>query len=358
MSIYDINGNTLTRAYDVFGAELNHAYDINGTEVFGGGGIEPMDWSNIPTVYRTAIADAVTQVRTYLNGHSGAYAFPVLTDVHIRFYNEPNYLIYNNQGLFDKFLFLGDIANAYSVTELDGAVYYMLGAYTDILPLVGNHELANYAEGDTLPKAWYRPPLPESAVVMDGEPLVYYYDDDANNVRYIALDSCTPIKKSAGSQLLTKNELEFMASALGTANGRDIILLNHTPGQSYHPLANPSETVASTTVANTTTTMKSIISAFISRGTYSFADDSGVTHAHDYSSATGSFIGYFTGHMHQAGYNSSQGYNMFTCPSSYFNDAGMSMFVIDRTAKKVIWFIAYKAGTVGTHEYAFEVTTS
>lgn len=366
MSVYNIDGNQLNAIYNALGSSLSTAYDIDATVVFGNEPtpptptpeVDPMDWSSMSATYKANIDDAIEYADAYLSEHSNAYSFPVLTDVHDQLYNEPNYVLYNHPDSFDKFLFLGDIATAYSQTQMDNATDYMSEAdVIDILSLVGNHELGGWAEGDTLPKVWYSPLLPPSATVMhDTDALVYYFDDTTNNVRFICLDSCTPIYQSSGTQLYTKDELEFFASALDSANGKDIILLNHAPGQNYYYVTDTEkETAISTTGITNRSTLDSIIDAFINRSSVTFTDDSNVSHTHDYSSATGDFIGLIAGHTHHAGYNNANGYNVFICPSSYYNnDAGMSVFIIDKTLKKVIFLIGYKSkAEYGIYEYSY-----
>lgn len=366
MSVYNIEGTQLNAIYSVLGASLSTAYDIDATIVFSNEPtpptptpeIEPMDWSNMSATYKANIDDAIEYADTYLSNHANAYSFPVLTDVHDQLYNEPNYVLYNHPGSFDKFLFLGDIATAYSQTQMDNATDYMSEAdVINILDLVGNHELGDWASGDPLPKTWYETLIPFASVKMQNtDALVYYFDDTTNNVRFICLDSCTPIYQSSGTQLLTKNELEFFASALDSANGKDIILLNHAPGQNYYYVTDTEkETAISTTSITNRSTLDSIINAFIDRNSVTFTDDSNVSHTHDYSSATGDFIGLIAGHTHHAGYNNANGYNVFICPSSYYNtDAGMSVFVIDKTLKKVIFLIGYKNNAdYGLYEYAY-----
>lgn len=356
MAVYNVNGVQMPRVYNVNNNLLSYAYDVNGNEVLHGTApIQPMDWSNIPTQYRTNIADAVSYTTNYISNHEESFAFPVLTDVHDKFYNEPNYLLYNYHNVFDKFLFLGDIANTYSQTQMNNAKAYMEQASSvNVLALVGNHELAGWAEGNDLPKVWYQPLLPSSAVVMSDTDALVYYFDDTNNARFIVLDSCTPIYQSSGSQLLTKNELEFFASALDSAGNKTIILLNHSPGQGYTWIADPTQTGSSTTVDNLSVTMRAIVNAYINRSSCTVTDDNDVSHTHDYSTASGYFVGFITGHEHRGGYNSGQGYNMFTLPSSYYNDSAMSIFIIDKTLRKVIWLIAYKnESSYGIHEYTY-----
>lgn len=361
MSVYNIEGNQLNAIYNVLGTSLSTAYDINADVVFGNEptpSVDPMDWSNMSATYKANIDDAIEYADAYLSEHSNAYSFPVITDTHDQLYNEPNYVLYNFPNTFDKFLFLGDIATSFSQTQMDNAVAYMSEADTvDILDLVGNHEFGNWVEGDTLPKAWYQPLLPQSAVIMSGtDALVYYFDDEINNVRFVCLDSCTPIYTQSGTQLLTLNQLEFFASALDSLNGKDIILLNHAPGQNYYYVTDTAhETSISTTGITNRSTLDSIINAFINRNSVAFTDDSNVSHTHNYEFATGDFIGLIAGHAHHAGYNNANGYNVFVCPSTYYNtDAGMSVFVIDKTLKKVIYLIGYKSqATYGIYEYSY-----
>ena len=364
MAIYDVSANALAAAYDSGGVSLAYAYDVEGTEIFSvtpTPPVYPMDWTNMTAYLKQGIDSIVAYAQAYVSAHSGAYAFPVITDVHDSFYNEPNYIIYNFPTAFDKFLFLGDIATAYSQTQMDNAVTYMEEAnLCDILALVGNHELGNWAEGDTLPKVWYQEIIPESCTLMaDTDALVYYWDDDDNNVRFICLDSCTPIYKQSGTQLYTKNELEFFASALDSSGTKDIILLNHAPGQSYYDVEDTEHTTTySTTGITNRGTLDSIIGAYIGRTSYTFSDDSSVSHTHDYSEMTGSFIGLITGHTHHAGFQSGNGYNAYICPSTrYKTDAGVSVFVVDKTASKVIHLIAYRSQSeYGVYEYSYEVT--
>lgn len=360
MAVYDVNGVQLSQVYSKDGSLLSSAYDVEGAVVFGGSPspVEPMDWSSMTVNSKQNTSDIVSYASTYLSNHSNAYAFPVITDVHDKWYNEPNYILYHFPDVFDKFMFLGDIANAYSQAQMDGATAYMEEANPiNVFPLVGNHELGGWAEGDDLPIQWYRPLVPQYATIMQGtDALVYYFDDSTNNVRFIVLDSCTPIYQSAGTQKLTKNELEFFASALDSSGTKDIILLNHAPGQGYYAVTDTEkETYVSTTSITNRATLDAIINAFINRTSYTLTDDSSVSHTHDYSSKTGKFIGLIAGHTHQAGYNNANGYNVLICPSSYYNtDAGISVFIIDRNLSKVIWLIAYKnQSAYGLYEYTY-----
>lgn len=354
MSAYNVNGETLENVYGISGTALANAYDVEGNDILNG--IVPMDWSNIPQQYRSNINDAVTYAKTYLQNHNSAYVFPVLTDVHDKFYNEPNYVLYNHPNTFDKFLFLGDMANSYSQNQLNNAVSYMHQADTvNVLALVGNHEFGDYVSGDTLPKVWYQTLIPPSCVVMSADALVYYFDDVENNVRFICLDSCTPIYKSSGVQLFTKNELKFCASAMENAGNKDIIVLNHAMGSGFYLVTDTEQTEwkSDTTITNSST-LWNIINAFKNKSSYTFTDDESVSHTYDFSNVGGNFISYITGHYHDAGNYDGRGFNMITLPSSYYNASGMSIIIVDPAAEKFIWLIVYKnQSTYGIYEYAY-----
>lgn len=358
MAIYNISGGSLSACYSVNETALSVAYDINGSQIYTSGSapsVEPMDWSSMTDYSKANINSIVEYAQTYIANNTNAYAFPVLTDVHDQFYNEPNYVLYNYPDAFDKFLFLGDIANAYTETQLDNALAYMEEANSiTVLPLVGNHELGGWADGDTLPKEWYQTLLPSSAVTMDADALVYYWDDNANNVRYICLDSCTPIYQSSGTQRFTLDQLEYCASAMDSSNGKDLIFLNHAIIQSFYLVTDTEQTtVKYSTTVNNSGTLRSLVNAYKNRTSYTFADDSDVSHTHDYSNATGNVVGFFSGHYHGAGHIE-DGFHIFTLPSSYYNNAAMSVIIIDPDSTKIIWLIGYRNdSTYGIYEYTY-----
>lgn len=359
MAIYNISGTSISACYNISGTALSVAYDISGNQVYtsSSSSVDPMDWSSMTDYLKANINSVIEYVQSYVAENTDSYAFPVITDTHDQLYNEPNYVLYYYPDVFEKFLFLGDIATAFSQTQMDNALAYMEEAKEagtmEVLPLVGNHEFGGWTEDDYLPREWYASLLPSDAVTMSADELVYYYDDTNNNVRFICLDSCTPIYTQSGSQKYTKNELEFLASALESATG-NVIVLNHAPGQSYYDLGDTSTSNSTTTVTNVGV-LSAILNAFIDRTTYTLTDDSSVEHTHDYTECTGSVIGLICGHTHHGGWTNNNGYNVFVCPSEYYNsDSGMSVFIVDPDASKVIHLIAYRNNsTYDSYEYTF-----
>lgn len=343
--IYDKSGNALAAVYDKSGASLSYAYDKTGSVIFDGSGGEEdkRDWSSIPTQFKTNLSSAASSAVAYKDNNPGAYIFAVFSDVHDKFYNEPNYVEYNFRGEFENYVFLGDMANTYSDELLKGAVDYMHGVGdARIFPVIGNHEFGGYEDGQTLPKAYYIPLLDENCVIMNGDLLVYYYDDTENNVRVMFLDSCSTIKKQSGTQLMSKAEIVFCADAMLSAGAKDILLFNHSAGQGFYFVDDPEEYASTTTVTNMGQ-INTLINAFINRDTYSITDDNSVVHNYDFANVTGDFIASLHGHSHTTGHTDHRGYHDIICPSTYYNDtAGASFFAIDRPRKLIKWFIAYK----------------
>lgn len=358
MSIFDINGKTVTKGYDVFGNAVSALFDINGNRM-------TESWDDLTDEISTMLNTAMTYCADYIGENPQAYAFPLITDAHLTFDgNEPKYIEHCYPNIWSRLLLLGDMVNntsSYNETELDDAVSFMNGASKlNKLVAIGNHELGNWAEGDTLPEEWYKPLLdPTSVLWGGGDGLIYYSDDTENNVRYIVLDSCTPTYTANGVQLFTMNQLEWCASVMESAGGKDIIICNHAMGQSYYLVTDTEKenSIAATTITNSGT-LSAVINAFISKGAYSVTDDSGVAHSHDFSGTTGHFVGYFTGHAHQAGHTDAPGFHKITAPmlkntySGY--PQGMSFFIVDRTQKKIIWLICWYAdASIATYEYSY-----
>lgn len=355
MSVFDLKGNIIAKPYTAFGNALSTVYDFNGNTLS-----EP--WDGLSAEVQTMLDGAMAYCADYIAENPHSYAFPLITDVHLCFDGrEPAYIEHRYPTTWSRLMLLGDMTNNYAETELDNAVSFMSGAPSiNKLIAVGNHELRNWAEGDTLPEKWYKPLLdPTSVLWGGGDGLVYYSDDEANNVRYIVLDSCTPTYKCDGVQLFNLNQLEWCASVVESAGGKDIIICNHTMGQSYYLVSDTEKgnPVSVTTITNSGT-LWAIVNAFISKGVYSVTDEDGIEHSHDFSGCTGAFIGYFTGHEHNAGYADAKGFNMITCPmlratySGY--PKGMSFFIVDKAQRKIIWKICWYAdASIATYEYSY-----
>lgn len=366
MSVYSKSGSSLSTVYGKSGTALSQAYDINGRELMGGGG-EHRDWSKMPQTFVSSMNGALAHIDDYLSNHSGAYAFPAITDVHTYFdYQEPNYIAYNYPDLFSVFLFLGDMTNGYIESQFENAVDYMRGADGQkMLTSVGNHDFGttdtsnNWVEGDPLPRVWWKPLNVSGCVyVEDDDTLTYYWDDAEHNVRYIMMDSSSTVLKTAGPYYFRNKNLNWLASVLESSGGKDIIVLNHELGSQFYLVTDTEKTdIKTTTGINDIGSFNNIVNAFINRGTISVTVD-GVANAHDFSSTTGNFIGFITGHYHNAGYRDWDGFNKWTCcaqtRANYKDTKGVCFFIIDPSVKKVELVIArHLSSDVETYEYSY-----
>lgn len=347
--IYDIYGNETTTVCDINGNVLNSVCDIDGNEIV---------LSEMPL-----LDSAMLYCDEYVKANPQSYAFPLITDVHLNFgEEEPKYIEQKYPNTWSRILFLGDMTNNYVTTDLDNAVSFMNGASNlNKIVAVGNHELGDWVEGNTLPEEWYKQCLDESSVLWNGgDGLIYYSDDEENNVRYIILDSCTPIYKSSGTQLFTLNELEWCASVMESSGGKDIIICNHAIGTSFYLVTDTNKETRKydTNITNASTKLFPMINAFINKESYTITDDEGVSHTHDFSNTTGKFVGYFSGHYHNVGLTDENGFWQFTCPMLRTTYSGypqaMSFFIIDKALQKIIWLVCdYSKETYDKYEYTY-----
>ena len=355
MSIFDISGNEITKGYNISGNTVSALFDISGNRL-------NVSWDGVSIEIQTMLDTAMAYCADYISNNPQAYAFPVIADAHLDFKgNEPKYIEHRYPDTWSKFVFLGDMTNAYDETQLNNAVAFMGGTTLNKIVAMGNHEVGEWAEGDILPEEWYKTLLdPASVMWGGGDGLIYYSDDEVNNVRYIVLDSCTPIYKSSGVQLFTKNQLEWCASVMESAGDKDIIICNHAMGTSFYLVSDTEKTtrIYDTTITNASTVFFPMVRAFIQKTSYQITDDDGVNHTHDFSAASGKLIGYFAGHYHNAGYTGEQGFHQFSNPtlgtaSSRYLE-GMSFFIVDRTQNKVVWLVCkYADATIATYEYSY-----
>lgn len=345
MSIFDISGKITEKNYDVSGNVVSTLYDINKNKIV--------------LLENPLLDSAMLYCSDYLKNEPQAFAFPLMTDVHLNFKGEePKYIERKQPNIWSRMIFLGDMINNYDTTALDNAVAFMNGTSLNKIIVMGNHELGNGADVLPLATEWYKPLLDSSSVLWDGgDGLIYYSDDEENNVRYIVLDSCTPTYKPSGVQLYTKNELEWCASVMENAGDKNIIICNHAIGSSFNLVTNPEESISSTTITNNGVLNK-IINAFINKSTYDVKDDNDITHSHDFSKCGGNFIGHFSGHEHRLGYTNASGFNKFNCPMlkewySVYTQA-VSFFIIDKALRKVIWLVCdYTKETFDKYEYTY-----
>lgn len=317
MAIYNVYGNDLyDSAYDLSPAKLQQAYDIEGNELFDSDiPVTPLSW-NMSDTYKAQVLNALDYISAFRRSNPSSYVLCQFNDVHTYFAgNEPNFIDYNKgYKVIDRMLFVGDMVNNSSVSQYAGAVDYMAGAQASKkLVIMGNHEYGSYSEANGNPEALYKSVINVPCVYKTDDLLIYYHDDEKNNVRFIALNYFYITKTHADNgHLLDMDQLNWLADVLENSGNKDIIISAHSMLNPFVGLES-GQTLSSSATLQGYQNLIDVIVAYKQRGTYSVTVD-GVEYTHDFSECTGKFVMYTSGHYHALGYNDF-GFNMFTCPT-------------------------------------------
>ena len=346
MTVYKIDGTELTGAFDLVGTGLNSVYALDGTEIpFDDDPdipVTPLTW-DMPEAYKQQVLDALDYMKTYKQWHSSAFALAQFNDVHTYVgSNEPNFIDYNKgYKVLNYMMFLGDLVNNSSVNQYTNSVNYMAGAQASKrLVGMGNHEYMNYNASYGNPETLYGALINVDTVFMptDNSALIYYHDDATLNVRFILLNYFYITKTHADSgHLLDMAQLNWLASVMQSAGDKDIVIGAHSMLNPFVALRTGRSSSSSAQI-NQQQDLINVINAFKNRSTYSVTVD-GVTHAHNFSSCTGDFIMYTSGHYHILGQSDDFGFNMFTCPARKGTSTGLEkgfvFYLIDKALKSV-----------------------
>lgn len=339
MSLYDISAQILESAYNVGGNGLNEAYDIEGNEIFSDIHVVPMTW-NMSENYKGQILNALDYITEYKQNNPNSYALCQFNDVHNQFSgNEPNFIDYNKgYKAIDYMMFLGDIVNGASASQYTNAIAYMGGASASKkLIAMGNHEYSAYSSSAGNPEVLYKALINVECLYKESDLLIYYHDNTAKNVRFIALNYFYQTKTSDDNgHLLDMEQLDWLANVLENSDSKDIVLIAHSMLNPFLALESNQMLSSSATLRNYQNLIDLIV-AFKERSTYSVTVD-GVSYTHDFSNCTGDFVMYTTGHYHALGYGDF-GFNMFTCPTlgtTYGGShKGFTFYIINKTTKAI-----------------------
>lgn len=319
MALYSLDGKSVDNiVYNVIGDSFSQAYDVGGNELFDQdppSPVTPLSW-NMSDTYKEQVLSALEYIRGYRRLHSGAYVLCQFNDVHTNFSgNEPNFIDYNKgYEVVDRMIFVGDMVNTSSASQYADAVSYMSGAQASKrLVMMGNHEYGSYSAANGNPETLYKSVINVPCVFKTDDLLIYYHDDENNNVRFIALNYFY-IKKTLADNghLLDMDQLNWLADVLENSGNKDIIISAHSMLNPFLGLESGNTLSSSATLQNYQNLIDVIV-VYKQRGTYSVTVD-GVEYAHDFSECTGKFVMYTTGHYHALGYGDF-GFNMFTCPT-------------------------------------------
>ena len=360
--IYSVSGEQLNSAYDKNGNALQSVYGVDGGEyTFGVPTVTPLTW-DMPDDYKNQILDTLDEIETYQNEHEGSYSICQFNDVHLGFSgNEPNFIDYNGgYNIISRMLFVGDMVDMYTSDPIQytNAIAYMSGAQASKrIVCIGNHEYgSSYNPADGNPEILYNALNDKiSAHYMRDDVIIFYSDNNVNNVRYIILNPFyITQKKDEHDHLLDDAQISWCASAMESAGDRDIIIVCHTVMNPFELLATQEEVTSSPLQGQDK--LVNLITAYKNRWTYSISVNN-VTHNYDFSRCTGDFIMYTSGHYHIAGYFNKNGFNMITCPARIVRTAGLirgiTFYIIDPTLKKIKMIICSLDDDRSTYEFTY-----
>lgn len=350
MAVYDINSNILDSIYDVSGNGLTEAYNIDGDEIFSGEPdipVTPLTW-DMSDNYKGQVLGVIDYIRSYKQSNPNSYALCQFNDVHLVFSgNEPNFIDYNRgYKVIDRMLFLGDMVDTSDSTQYSNAVAFMQGASASKkIVAMGNHEYRSYNASYGNPETLYKAVINVECTYKTNDVLIYYHDDTNKNIRFIALDYFYQTQTYTDSgHLLDLDQARWLAGVMESAGSKDIIIVAHSMLNPFTGAFTNAEHSSSATLQNKAELI-SIINAYKNRGTYSVTVD-GNSYSFNYSSVTGNFIMYTTGHYHAMGHSNADGFNMFTCPSllnayplNTASKKGFTFYLINRTLKTIKAFV-------------------
>lgn len=277
-------------------------------------------YSGIPATWQSGLKGA----SDYINAQDSSDTFGIIfvNDIHDSALTLQNYIeSIITPSRYSRWVWGGD--NCHKYDTIQGAIDRISGqTLVRRLVVMGNHEhwlrTAN-------PKDSYAPLLDSRDVLMDGDKLVYYSDDDANNVRYIVMDSTYHLNNWNKFDI-PSDEVEWIKSAL--PNDKDVILIDHCNLAPFCTFVDSTNHVAGdyigTSDESTLIQQKIIhvIRAWQKKGNR--------------------FVGYLTGHYHIPGYRHSDGFNMFTGASPASSYVGTQFYLVNKADRTITILVCPK----------------
>lgn len=394
MSVYNVNGSTLSSVYNVNGTALSHAYNINGVDVFS----EDDDYNIWTTEYEHAILQARDEWKTQYRTDPTVIPLVVHTDQH-------NCLTTSNTGTVNLFKYLGkavkwsevsvmaglgdvDLAKA-NYPQMNTVLNYAVNR-TKQINLWGNHDLwQNYTtvdgqyvvDFDTTYTNFGNETYGDVSHAYNHKGIEYHIDR-THNVKYVCLAGWE-IDSSLGGYshyVIGQQSMAGIIDMLEAEDGYDIVLLSHcnpwgedTRGMSscWQMSDNGSSSSLSDELYDTPvstsglgngvvhpaeTTLAPMLTARNSYGSGTIQDSYGNAHSYDFTNCTGKILCGFHGHQHNDGYGWSTADVLQVVLDAYAYQHHPFYFInVDRTAETItIWKVCndgyYDSYTVPFHE--------
>ena len=245
-----------------------------------------------------------------------------------------------------KCINLGDtVTDRFGTTELEN----YLSATKDSIPLskrldiYGNHDIwdADDDQKYTVNQKRLSPYFKNIYARRQGNNGYFTVVDDYYNVKYLVINNMEYPDTNYQTKRITTAQANFIISELSADDGRDVVILSHTPFDSDEVtsrdstyLAYSEKFLSSSTAHNS---FMAMIAARKNKTSGTFTDSEGVEHSYDFSSVSGNLLMSLHGHAHFEAYRTFEN-SITEFIFDWFDGNTFYFAYIDREEKKFkVW---------------------
>ena len=182
------------------------------------------------------------------------------------------------------------------------------------IEVIGNHDRFFVPTGKQIEKRYF----PNPSAVYSADRKAFAVEDDAFNVRYLAVDTkCFPYYYTNGR--LWTEQADFIIDQLSKEDEKDVVLLSHAYLFKDEMIARDGSTFtgseyfigSQTRGADVKQSFIDMLAARKNKASGVLIDSEGVTHPYDFSNCKGDFLMTLHGHHHSEGYETQNGITEF-----------------------------------------------
>lgn len=310
-----------------------------------------------PSAYSGLSADYVSMVQTNYDammaeclGDYNKIPIIVHTDQHGRIdaSNQVMKLIGDMVNWYEvsKCINLGDmVADRFGTTALEN----YLSATKDSIPLskrldvYGNHDVwdSDDSQKYTVDQKRLSPYFKNIYARRHGNNGYFTVVDDYYNVKYLVISDLEYPDTNYSTRRITTAQAKFIISELSADDGRDVILVSHAPLDSDEVTSRDSTYQAYSekflSDATAHNSFMAMIAARKSKTSGTFTDSEGISHAYDFSNASGDLLMSLHGHAHFEAYRTFEN-SITEFMFDWFDGNTFYFAYIDRKVKKFkVW---------------------
>ena len=375
MSIYDVDGTSLSSAYQKNGSVISNAYNSAGQLV----------WTASGGSYTDTIDQAASIWRTEYTGDSGIVPLVLSTDQHSYLNASHGKILYDYLGStltwseISASLNLGDVcAGTYSTTELGNAKTALASVpAAKQINILGNHDV--WATSNT--------------VITDDQftyAQTYYFNNSSynGNSRFenrgceIMIDSTRHIKYLVISCFyfpdgvyyhysIPEDAMDWILQQMSTVDSNDIIVLSHiqplattrtwyTPPTDGNPYSSETRNRNYSGVApyGAAGLFEGLLAARKNKTSGTITDSDGIVHSYDFSSCTSDILCWLAGHAHEDSYAYDGGIVPVVLFDAYRYDQHPFFFInVDRTNERLSILKVDESPTIYAYTVPFTEVT-